>query len=306
MTSAVLSRPVATLLLLITTAIWGFAFVAQKTAMDVMGPLTFGALRYLLGAIVIAPLALWEYRRRKAGITGKQWLLIAILSLAFTAGSILQQVGLTVTTVTNAGFLTALYVLFVPMIAAVALRTVPHPVIWLGVPMALTGVYLLNGGRLDTFNSGDLLVVACALFWAVQVFLLGIVARMTGLPVFVSAVSFLVCGVLCAGLVPIFETPDLSGIALGWVEIAYAGILSTAVAFSLQAIGQQHVPPANAAIVLSSESLFAALGAALLLGERLVPIGYLGAALIFAAIVFVEVIPLLFARQRPAAVAAEP
>jgi len=300
MTTMALSRPVATLLLLVTTAIWGFAFIAQKTAMDVMGPLTFGALRYLLGAIVIAPLALWEYRRRKADITGRQWLLIAILSVAFTAGSILQQVGLTVTTVTNAGFLTALYVLFVPLIAAVVFRTLPHPIIWLGVPMALTGVYLLNGGRLDAFNAGDLLVVACALFWAVQVFLLGIVARMTGLPVFVSAVSFLGCGVLCAGLVPLFETPDFSGIAQGWVEIAYAGILSTAVAFSLQAIGQQHVPPANAAIILSSESLFAALGAALILGERLLSIGYLGAALIFAAIVFVEVIPLLFARPEAA------
>lgn len=300
MTSMRLSRPVATLLLLVTTAIWGFAFIAQKTAMDVMGPLTFSALRYLLGGVVILPFAVWEYRRRKAHITGRQWMLIAILSVAFFAGSVLQQVGLTVTTVTNAGFLTALYVLFTPLIAAVVLRTWPHPVIWVGVPMALAGVYLLNGGRLDALNTGDLLMIACAMFWAVQVFTIGIVARQTGLPVFISAISFTGCGILCALLVPFFEVPDLSGIALGWVEIVYAGVLSTAVAFSLQAIGQQHVPPANAAIILSSESLFAALAAALVLGERLVAMGYLGAALIFLAIVLVETMPVLFARRSPA------
>src|SRR5690606_25650160 len=163
---------------------------------------------------------------------------------------------------------------------------------------ALVGIYFLNGGGLDSFNSGDWLIVASAVFWAMHVILLGHVARMTGLPIFVSAVSFLVAGLAASAVALGIETPSLEAISAGWIEIAYAAVLSTAVGFTLQAIGQQHVPPANAAIILSAESLFAALGGAALLGERLPMIGYAGAALIFCAILLVEAIPALWARRK--------
>jgi len=294
-----MSRPIAVLLLLTATAIWGFAFVAQKSAMDHMGPLTFSGTRFLLGGIALLPFAIMELRRKavtRADFTPRLWLQIAVLCAAFFAGSILQQYGLAHTSVTNSGFLTALYVLFVPLIAFIAIRARPHPIIYVGVPLALIGMFYLNGGRLEAFNVGDLLMVTSAVFWGGHVFMLGLLSRQTGLPVVLSAMTFLSVGVVCLALAFSLEAPDLSGIAAGWMELLYVGLLSTGLAFTLQAIGQQHVPAANAAIVLSAESLFAALGGALLLGERLPAIGYAGAALIFFAIILVEAIPAL--RQR--------
>lgn len=296
-----MSRPLAVAALVVTTTLWGFAFVAQKSAMESMGPLTFSAVRYLLGALAVLPLALWEWRRNRTTIAARDWLIIAVISLAFFFGVWLQQAGLTMTTVTNGGFLTSLYVLFVPLLALALFWHKPHPVVWIGMPMALLGVYLLNGGRLDSFNLGDVLVIGSAIAWAVQVLLIGTVSRRTGLPVTISVICFGVTAALSAAGAVGFEAPNLAAIGDGWIEILYSGVLSTAVAFTLQAVAQQYVPPANAAIILSAEGLFAALGGALVLGERLPAVGYLGSALIFSAIVMVEALPAL--RQRRAAAA---
>ncbi|QQR37653.1 DMT family transporter [Devosia oryziradicis] len=293
-----MSRPVATLLLLICTMLWGFAFIAQKSGMGTMGPLTFAGVRYLLGGLLILPLALWEKRRRPEPLKSGHWAMVGGVTLVFFIGSWLQQAGLGTTTATNAGFLTSLYVFFVPLLGFVLFRTRPHPIIFVCVPLALVGTYYLNGGGLGSFNQGDWLVATCAVFWALHVILLGQIARATGLPIFVSAISFLVAGAAALALAFVIENPTVAGISAGWMQIAYAGIFSTAIAFTFQAIGQQHVPPANTAIILSAESLFAALGGAVLLGERLPPIGYAGAALIFVAIIAVEALPPLWARRQ--------
>jgi drug/metabolite transporter (DMT)-like permease len=293
-----MSRPLAILLLLICTALWGFAFVVQKSAMDSMGPLTFIGVRYLLGGLVILPLALVFARRTPQRLTGKQWGFIIAMSLAFLLGAWLQQAGLLTTTATNGGFLTSLYVLFVPLIGLLIFRNWPHPIVWLGVPLALVGIYYLNGGGLDRLNSGDGLVVISAVFWAIQVIMLGFIMRTAGQPILISCISFFIVGGLAMILAFVLETPNLTGILAGWQQIAYAGIFSTAIAFTLQAIGQQHVPAANAAIILSSESLFAALGGAIFMAERLTPIGYAGATLLFAAIVMVEAVPPMLARRK--------
>lgn len=293
-----MSRQSALACLLLATAIWGFAFIAQKTAMDAMGPLTFTGARFLLGGLLILPLALRENARQPEKLTTRQWALIAFLSLNFFTGAVLQQYGLIVTSVTNSGFLTGLYVLFVPLILLLVFRQSPHRVVWLGVPLALVGLFLLNGARLDRLNSGDGLVIASAVFWALHVLLLGHLAIETKRPVFISAVSFLAAGLLGSAGAFAFEAPTLAALSDGWIEILYAGALSTAVGFTLQAVGQRHVPPANAAIILSAESLFAALGGAIVLGERLEPIGYFGVALIFAAVLLVELLPSL--RRTPA------
>ncbi|MFD2646835.1 DMT family transporter [Devosia albogilva] len=295
-------RPLATLLLIICTALWGFAFIAQKTAMDSMGPLTFAGTRYLLGGLLVLPLALWEYRRRKRAFTRADLLATAVMCLAFFGGSWLQQAGLATTTVTNGGFLTGLYVFFVPVVGWLLFRVLPHPAVWLAVPAALVGIYLLNGGQLESFTVGDVMIIISAVFWGFHVTLLGHLARTTGLPITVSAASFLVAGILATVIALPTEAPTLSGISAGWLEILYAGVLSTAVGFTLQAVGQQYVPPANAAVILSAESLFAALGGASLLGERLPPVGYLGAALIFLAIVTAEGLPPLLERRRQHAI----
>ena len=299
-----MSRPVAVLLLLLTTAVWGFAFVAQKSAMAHLGPLSFTGIRFLLGGVVLLPFAALELRRKRVHLrdfSAGRWVLIGLLCLVFLLGSLLQQYGLAYTSVTNSGFLTALYVLFAPLIAFIAIRAKPHPIIYLGAPLALIGIFYLNGGRLDAFNFGDMLVIFCAVFWGAHVFLLGLLSRETGLPILLSVLSFLGVGILC--LVPALpiEAPGLSAILSSWPQILYTAILSTALGFTLQAVAQQHVPAANAAIILSAESLFAALGGAVILGERLPAVGYAGAALIFFAIVLVEAVPALHARRAPAA-----
>ncbi len=293
-----LNRTSATFVLVIATMLWGFAFIAQKSAMQFMGPATFIGARYLIGGLVILPLALVEYKRRAKPLTARQWALLALLSLNFLVGSYLQQRGLLVTTVTNGGFLTGFYVFFVPLILLFVFRIKPHPIVWVCAPLALLGLYLLNGAKLDGLNSGDALIIASAVFWAMHVLLLGHLARETGLPIFISCVSFLAGGAIAAAGSFLLEAPTLAALSNGWIEIAYAGILSTAVAFTLQAIGQVYVPPANAAIILSGEALFAALGGAVVLGERLAPLGYFGAAVILGAIVLVETIPALKRRRR--------
>ena len=293
-----MSRPLASTLLLLATMLWGFAFIAQKTAMDAMGPLTFAGVRFLIGGLLILPLALHELRRKGVKLTGTHWFFIMAMSMVFFLGSLLQQVGLQTTSVTNGGFLTGLYVFFVPLFGFLLFRHRPHPITFVGVPLALVGIYFLNGGGLEGFTIGDWIIIGSAIFWGLHVLLLGHVSRMTGLPIFVSSVSFLFAGIAASAIALPTEAPTLAAVSAGWIEIAYAAVLSTAVGFTLQAIGQQHVPAANAAIILSAESLFAALGAAVILGDRLPPVGYAGAALIFVAILLVEAIPPLWARRR--------
>lgn len=294
-------RSVAVGLLLICTAIWGLAFVFQKSAMQHMQPLTFAGARYLLGACLVLPLAIWEYRRVTATglrITQGQWVRIAILSLAFFLGVWLQQIALLTTSVTNGGFITSLYVIFTPIVTFIIARTRPHPIIYFGAPLALFGIYLLTGARLDQLALGDLQLFLCAICWGVQVSMLGELVRETRMPVFVSTINFYATAILSLAGAFLVETPNLTGISAGWLPILYSGIGSTAIAFTLQAIGQRYVPPANTAIIMSSEALFAALFGAWLLNERLPPIGYAGAAIIFVAIVVVEFVPALRGRRR--------
>jgi drug/metabolite transporter (DMT)-like permease len=280
--------------------LWGFAFVMQKGAMRHMGPLTFSGVRYLLGAALVTPLAVREYRRQRAKIgalTNGQWIRIGVLSLAFFFGVWLQQHALLTATVTNGGFLTSLYVIFTPLVTYLLVRTRPHPIVYLGAPLALFGIYLLTGARLDNLTMGDAELIICAVFWAIQVSMLGALVKETGMPFTVSVINFYATAILATFGAFALETPSLGGISGGWIEILYSAVFSTAIAFSLQAVGQQHVPSSNAAIILSAESLFAALGGALFLGERLPPLGYVGAALIFAAILLVETIPAWRARS---------
>ena len=295
-----MNRPIAVALLVLCTALWGLALVFQKGAMQHMQPLTFAGVRYVLGSLLVLPLAIWEFRRRTAAgivITREQWVRIGILSVAFFLGVWLQQVALLTTSVTNGGFITSLYVIFTPVVTYLTLRTRPHPVVYIGAPLALFGIYLLTGARFDGFTPGDVQLLLCAVCWGVQVSMLGALVRETGMPIFVSTVNFLATALLASGLAFVFETPSVSGMIDGWIPILYSGVCSTAIAFTLQAIGQQYVPPANAAIILSAESLFAALGGAVLLGERLPPVGYIGAAVIFATIVLVELVPALSGRR---------
>ncbi len=291
-----MSRLSAAFVLLLCALLWGMAFIAQKSAMQFMGPLTFSFIRYFIGGFLMLPLALREYRRRRAAgvvVSAGQWQRIGWLSLAFFLGVWLQQAALQTTTATNGGFITSLYVVFTPLVAYALSRLKPHPIIYLGVPAATLGTYLLTGADLSQLSGGEGLLFLCAIAWAVQVAMLGQLVAETGMPVTISVINFLFTAICATVGAYSLETVSWAGIAAGWLPILYAGIFSSGVAFTLQAVGQQYVPPSNAAIILSSESLFAALGGALFLGERLPPIGYAGAAIIFVTIVVVELVPAL-------------
>lgn len=300
-----MSRATATILLIVATIIWGTAFIAQKAAMDQMEPFSFLASRYLLGGILILPIAIWESRRSTIPMSAKGMKMIGILLIAFFFGSWLQQMGLLTASVTNTGFLTGFYVFFVPVLLVLFTKTRPHGVIWLAAALAFAGLFFLSGGKVENFVVGDYLVLGSSLFWGIYVFMLGTTARTTGRPITVSASIFIIGGIVCAICAFTFETPSLHEIQLSWASILYTGILSTAIGFTLHTISQQHVPTANAALILSMEALFAAIGAAIILGERLPPLGYVGIALIFSAIILAEAGPPLLNRLRRKTVPAE-
>lgn len=297
-----MTRNRAMFLLLGAAFFWGTAFIAQKNALDHMGPLTFISMRYLLGGLLLLPFAIKEYRRVAIQLTTKQWVLIGVLCSSFFVGSVLQQWGLLTTTVTNSGFLTGIYVLFVPLIQWIIFRHRPHAIIWFCASAAFLGLYLLSGASASPLQQGDYLVLTSAVFWAIQVFLLGFLLPRTSLPLFVTFLC-LASSSLFAGIGAIaIEAPTFDMISAGWMEIIYAAVFSTAIGFSLQAMGQEFVPAANAAIIVSAESLFAAAGGAIFLGERLSNLGYVGVALIFFAIVAVEAVPAYYAKKSNASV----
>lgn len=284
-------RTRANLILLIAGAIWGMGFVAQSSAMEDIGPFLFIGLRFTLATVVVLPFALREARRTdrpldRQGLKGLLWIGVVLF-----LGMASQQNGLLTTTVTNSGFLTGLYVVFTPLLAVVVLKEKPHFIIWPSALLALGGIFLLSGGNLSALSQGDLLTILCAVFWAVQVILIGKFGKRTGRPLALSAIQFFVCAILGLSVALAFETFDWGAIRAAANEILFAGIFSSGVAFTFQAIGQRHTTPSQAAIFLSSESLFAALFGAILLGERIGGIGYAGCALMFTSMLLVEIVP---------------
>jgi drug/metabolite transporter (DMT)-like permease len=286
-----MTRIQANLTLLVTAAIWGAGFVAQDTAMETMGPLWFVGLRFLVAFLIALPLALREHRQVTAPFAPREALTYAMIGLALFCGAVTQQFGLLTTSVTNSSFLTGLYVIIVPVLSVVFLRKLPHWIIWPAAVLALAGIYYLSGGELSRMTAGDLLTIVCAFFWGTQVLLVGIFAPGSDRPMALSAIQFLVCGLGGIFLAFALEPITWNGFVEAIPEILYAGIFSSGIAFILQVIGQRWTTAPQAAIFLSSESLFGALFGAMLLGERIGFLGYIGCALIFAAMILVEIVP---------------
>ncbi len=300
-------------LLLLAAAIWGFAFVAQRAGMEHIGPITFNAIRFALGALAVLPLVLARRRaaRRAAVETAPravpdaaarqrriQPLPAGLLAGAvLTGGAMLQQAGLVSTTAGKAGFVTGLYVVLVPL-AGLFWGQRAGWSRWLGVVLAACGLYLLSVTRQFTIERGDLLVLASALFWTGHVLLLGWLSPRTD-AVALALVQNAVCAVLSGAILPFVEQPSLQAIRAAAVPILYGGLLSVGVAFTLQILGQRRAPPVHAALLLSTEAVFAALGGWWLLGERLGARGLAGCALMFAGMLCAQ-LPLLL-RLRPSA-----
>jgi len=292
----------ANLLLLVAALIWGVTFSVQQMAMEHIGPVLFTGLRFLLGALVVLPFAVNEMRTKRQrenwrlGRGALPWLVLTGTVL-FTA-ALLQQIGIAATTVANAGFLTALYVPLTPILAILVLRQLPHPAIWPAAMACVGGAYLMAGGALDDVREGDAWVIAGALFWATHILLIGAMTARTGAPFVISFVQFLVCGVLgtiWGGATEPLSFADLSAAA---PMLAFSGFLSVGVGFTLQVVGQRHTPAADASIILSAETVFAALAGAVLLGEHLGALEIGGGALILAGVLAVEVLPLTIAKVK--------
>ena len=284
----------ADLSLLLAALIWGTAFVAQKTAVATIGPLLFLGCRFLISTALLAPVAWGETRRRTEPLSGSDWKLALGVGLSLFAGMAIQQIGIVSTTTTNAGFLTAIYVVMVPPVAWVLLRKRPTWLVVASCSVSLVGAWLLEqGGESTSWGLGDALVLFSDIFQAVQIILVEKFLARHSRPLLLSFVQYAVITVLAFAGAFAFEPIVPAGIWAVMPAILYAGVLSGGIAFTLQIVAQRHTPAAEAAIIMSLESVFAALSGAWLLGDRLAPAGLFGCALILAGVLLVQLVPLL-------------
>ena len=273
--------------LLIATIIWGSAFIAQSVGMDYIGPFTFQAIRCGLAVVFLLPVIFLFDKDKKNYLkqwkNPKLWKTGIICGAALFVASGLQQVGLIYTSAGKAGFITAMYIVIVPILGLL-FRKRPPVTAWISVVLATVGLYLLSCAGVTEINVGDLCLVICAIAFAVQITLIDRLAGdLDGLRI--NCIQSLVCATLSALVMLLTETPDLQNISSCWLPLGYAGVLSMGVAYSLQIIGQKHVEPTPASLIMSLESVFAAVFGWLLLKERMSPSEMAGCVLVFAAVI---------------------
>jgi drug/metabolite transporter (DMT)-like permease len=287
-------RPLGTLaadvLLLTAAVIWGTTFVAQKLATEHMGPVLFNGTRYALGAAILLPFALRRWRRidnpraRRDALVGG-----ALAGVAMSLGSTLQQVGMHSTSVSNAGFITGLYVIMVPLIGLlVGQRTGLGT--WLGASLAVVGMFLLSVGENFQVASGDWLQLAGAVVWGVHVLMIGSLARRHD-PLRLAVLQFAACGVISLLLALVFEEITLPALLGAGPAILYGALIGVAIGFTLQVIAQRDALSSHAAVIFSLEAVFAALAGAWFLDEMLQARGYVGCGLMFAGMLVAQLWP---------------
>ena len=282
-----MTRTNAVLALLLAAAVWGLAFIFQKSATRHIGPLAFIAARAVVAALALTPLALAEQRRGSSSSTPRLCGVAVAGGVAFFIAAWLQQAGLETASVTNTGFLTSLYVVITPLLAWGWSRQALSPITWGAVALSAVGIWLLGGASFAAFSQGDVLVSVSAFFWAAHVIVTGR-AGSFGRPMAFTALQFVVVAALGATGATLFEVTTLAKVTAAALDIAYVGLLSSALAFTILTLALRHVRPAEAAVMVSLETVFAAAAAYVWLGERLSPLGWVGAALIVAAALLVQ------------------
>lgn len=289
-------RSANNLLLILTAFIWGSAFVAQSVGMDYLGPFTFNSIRCLMGGIVLLPVIYLVNRGKKEEKRlsvqqkkqRKKTLVIGGIccGLALACGSSLQQIGLMYTTAGKAGFITALYIVIVPVMGLflgkkAGLRT------WAGVVLAVLGLYFLCITDGFSIAKGDFYVLICAIAFSVHILVIDYFSpKVDG--VCLSCIQFFVCGILCAVPMLLSEQPKIVEIAAAWLPLVYAGVLSCGVAYTLQIVAQKNTDPAVASLLLSLESVFSVLAGWVVLGERLTIREMTGCVLVFVAVILAQ------------------
>lgn len=287
-----------TILLLITALIWGAAFVAQSVGMDYIGPFTFSAARDVIAIIVLIPVILLftdkgtdgtyppilqQLKPDRITLIGGAW-----CGLVLGAADTLQQVGISMTTAGKAGFITALYIILVPLMGHFMGRKVPR-IIMVCVALAIAGFYLLciNGDFQVSF--GDFLVLCCAVFFALHILVIDHFLLKKANSIKLSWVQFATAFLFSGTLTVLFEKPDWSALWAAKWPLLYAGGLSSGVAYTLQIVGQKYTEPTTATLIMSLESVFAALAGWLILGEVMTAKELTGCVLVFAAVILAQI-----------------
>lgn len=267
------------LILLLTAAIWGLAFVAQRVGAQYIGPFTFNGVRFALGGLSLVPLLIYFNRNQKPSGMPKVSTSKIVLSGALTGtvlfiASSLQQAGLSYTTAGKSAFITGLYIAFVPIIG-LFLRHRTSRTTWIGVSLAIIGLYFLSINENFTISKGDFFELIGAFFWALHIHLIDyFIKKIDSLKL--SFTQTITCSILSLITAAVFEPFSLSSISSAIVPILYGGIFSVGIAYTLQIVGQKNAKPSHAAIILSMETVFANIGGIIILGENLGNRGYLG------------------------------
>jgi drug/metabolite transporter (DMT)-like permease len=274
--------------------IWGFAFVAQRSGMEFVGPFTFNAVRFTLGGISLIPLLLINRKRKFKNepilpLSSNKILLkggiIAGVILFF--GASFQQGGMVYTTAGKAGFITGLYIILVPILG-IMFKQKTSAAIWLGAVVALVGLYLLSVSDNLTIGLGDLLVLASAFFWGLHVLVIGRFSPKTD-PIQLAFFQFMLCAFFSLVASIIIETTTLQNIFDASVPILYAGVVSVGIAYTLQVVAQQDAHPSHAAIIMSLEAVFAVIGGWIVLDESIPLRGLIGCGLMLTGMILSQV-----------------
>jgi drug/metabolite transporter (DMT)-like permease len=300
-----MSRLGADGLLLTTALLWGVTFVAQKYAAATMPAVAFVAARFAVSAVALAPFALWEFRRKSHAPGRDEWRLALAVGFTLFLGTSLQQAGIETTSATNAGFLTACYVVLTPFVVWALSGARPRVIVLAAAFVSLIGAWLLaSGAALGAPNIGDALVLLADLACAAGIALTPIFLARSGRPLLLAFVQYAACAGLAALWSFVFETVPAGALAATAPAILFSGIISGALAYTIQIFAQAHTPPAEAALILSLESVFAAFAGSILLGERLTALGAVGCALILIGAIAVEAGPAVARLADPASVKA--
>lgn len=285
-------------MLLLAAFIWGCAFVAQSVGMDYVGPFTFNSVRSIIGSAVLVPVIfLMDSMKKKAGMSDAELKkhrgdtrTLAIGGIccgtALAVASTLQQFGIMFTSVGKAGFITAMYIVLVPIFSVFLGKKLRLLIVGC-VALAVAGLYFLCMSGEFRLGLGDLYVLLCAFVFTVHILVIDHFSpKVDG--VRLSAIQFLTAGILCGILMLLFEKPDLSSVLAAWMPILYAGVMSSGVAYTLQILGQREADPTVASLLLSLESVFSVLAGWVLLGQSLSGKELFGCALMFAAIILAQ------------------
>lgn len=291
-------KSINSLLLALTAFIWGSAFVAQSIGMDYLGPFTFNSIRSIMGGIVLLPVIFilrhknegkGSVRKGKKEVSrNRKTLFIGGIccGMALAVASSLQQYGLVYTTAGKAGFITALYILIVPLIRLFFGKRAGIK-IWVGVGLAVIGMYFLCIKQGFEIQRGDTLVFLCAVVFSLHILLIDYFAPKAD-GVSLSCIQFFVSGILCAVPMFIYEKPQISEVLSAWMPLIYAGVFSCGVAYTLQIVAQKNTDPAVASLILSLESVFSAIAGWMILGERMSGRELFGCVLVFAAVILAQ------------------